>query len=60
MEKTKLIQSIKKLKQEKDVLILAHYYVDESIQQIADFVGDSYYLSQMALNQRQETILFVV
>lgn len=58
MEKTKLIQSIKKLKQEKDVLILAHYYVDESIQQIADFVGDSYYLSQMALNQRQETILF--
>ena len=60
MEKTKLIQSIKKLKQEKDVLILAHYYVDESIQQIADFVGDSYYLSQMALNQRQETILFVL
>lgn len=34
------------LKKEKDVAILAHYYVDEEIQALADYVGDSFYLAQ--------------
>ena len=32
---------IKKLKKEKDAVILAHYYVDGEVQEIADYVGDS-------------------
>ena len=36
---------IQKLKKEKDAVILAHYYVDGEVQEIADYVGDSYYLS---------------
>lgn len=58
MRKSELIERVKELKKENSVVILAHYYVDESIQQIADFVGDSYYLSQMALKQDQNNILF--
>ena len=36
---------IQKLKKEKDAVILAHYYVDGEVQEIADYVGDSYYLA---------------
>ena len=32
---------IKELQKEKDVVILAHYYVDGAVQEIADYVGDS-------------------
>ena len=53
-----LINKIKKLKEEKDFVILAHYYVDGEIQKIADFVGDSYYLSKMATSCPQKNILF--
>ena len=35
---------IKELQKEKDVVILAHYYVDGAVQEIADYVGDSFYL----------------
>ncbi len=38
----KLQQEIEALKKEKDVVILAHYYVNGEIQEIADYVGDSY------------------
>lgn len=58
MEQTKWIEKIKKIKKENHVLILAHYYVDEMVQEVADFVGDSYYLSQIALKQKQNTIVF--
>ena len=34
-------KEIEKLKREKDVVILAHYYVDGEVQALADFVGDS-------------------
>ena len=37
---------IKELQKEKDVVILAHYYVDGEVQEIADYVGDSYYLAK--------------
>ena len=43
---TEIVRQIQKLKEEKDVLILAHYYVDEEVQKVADCVGDSYYLSE--------------
>ena len=57
MEKEKIDQ-IKKLQKEKDVVILAHYYVDGEVQEIADYVGDSFYLSKIATNVPQQTILF--
>lgn len=49
---------IEKLKKEKDVVILAHYYVDGEVQKLADYVGDSFYLSKIATNVEQSTILF--
>ena len=42
------IQKIQDLKKEKNAVIMAHYYVDDKVQELADFVGDSYYLSEMA------------
>lgn len=51
-------KSIEELKKEKDIVILAHYYVDEEVQKIADYVGDSYYLSKIASQVSQQTILF--
>ncbi len=41
-----LKERIQKLKKERDAVILAHFYVDGSVQEIADYVGDSYYLSK--------------
>lgn len=55
---TETAKQIKKLKEEKDVLILAHYYVDEEVQKIADCVGDSYYLSEKAVEAKEKAILF--
>lgn len=51
-------EKIAKLKQEKDVAILAHYYVDGEVQKIADYVGDSFYLSRVATKLQQKNILF--
>lgn len=55
---TETAKQIRKLKEEKDVLILAHYYVDEEVQKIADCVGDSYYLSEKAVDASEKAILF--
>lgn len=52
-----LTDKIKKLKQENDFVIMAHYYVDGSVQEIADFVGDSYFLSKKATEVTQKNIL---
>lgn len=51
-------EKIRQLKQEKDVVILAHYYVDGDVQEIADFVGDSYALAKRAAQVSQRNILF--
>ncbi len=49
---------IKRLKQEKNAIILAHYYQDSEIQDIADYVGDSLGLSQQAASTDAEIIVF--
>lgn len=54
----KMQEQIQALKQEKDAVILAHYYVDDEVQEIADYVGDSYYLSKIATQIPQQTICF--
>ena len=46
------------MQKEKDVVILAHYYVDGAVQEIADYVGDSFYLSKVATQVTQQNILF--
>lgn len=50
--------SIRQLKEEKDAVILAHYYVDGKVQKIADYVGDSYYLAELAAKVPQSVIIF--
>lgn len=52
------IEEIKQLKKEKNAVILAHYYVDGEVQAIADYVGDSYYLSKLATTLEADTIIF--
>lgn len=46
MIKEEIIQHIDKLRKEKNAIILAHYYQESDIQDIADFVGDSLALAQ--------------
>lgn len=53
-----MTEEIEKLKKEKDTVILAHYYVDGKVQEIADYVGDSFYLSKLATTVKQKNILF--
>ena len=53
-----LIEEIEQLKRDKDVSILAHYYVDGEIQDVADFVGDSLKLARDATTVKTSTILF--
>jgi quinolinate synthase len=52
------IDEIKRLKTEKNAIILAHYYQTGDIQDIADFVGDSLALSQKAASNTADIILF--
>lgn len=53
----KLMGDIKQIKKEKSVFIIAHYYQRENIQDIADFVGDSYAMAIAAKNSPCDTIL---
>ena len=51
-------EEIEKLKKEKNAVILAHYYVSPEVQELADYVGDSFYLSKTAVGLKEETIVF--
>ncbi len=53
-----ITEEIQELKKEKNAVILAHYYVNPEIQEIADYVGDSYYLSKAAVDLKEQTIVF--
>ena len=54
----KLVERINKLKQEKKAVILAHCYQPVEIDLVADYVGDSLYLSQVASKTDAEIIVF--
>ncbi|NOX54959.1 MAG: quinolinate synthase NadA [Planctomycetes bacterium] len=53
-----LMDEIEELKREKDATILAHYYVDSEIQDVADFTGDSLKLARDAAGVKTSTIVF--
>ncbi len=53
-----LRDEIKKLCIEKDAVILAHYYVRDEVQEIADYIGDSFYLAKVAKEVPNKTIVF--
>jgi quinolinate synthase len=49
---------IRRLKRERNAVILSHYYQDSEIQDLADFVGDSLQLSQQAATTKADVIAF--
>ena len=53
-----LTEEINRLKKEKDAVILAHYYAEPEVQEVADYVGDSFYLSRVAVGLAEQTIVF--
>src|SRR5258708_37398839 len=53
-----LEKEIMRLKRELNAVILAHYYQDSEIQDLADFVGDSLQLSQQAAATKADVIVF--
>ncbi len=56
--KKDLIQKIQSLKEEKNAVILAHYYADEDVQGVADYIGDSFYLAKLAKSIEKDVIVF--
>lgn len=57
MNKVEITSEIKRLRAEKNALILAHYYTEGEIQDVADFVGDSLALAQWAAKTHAKIIV---
>ena len=53
-----LVSAIKRLKKEKKAVLLAHYYQEAEIQELADYLGDSLYLAHAAEKVEAEMIVF--
>ncbi len=58
LTEVELCSEINRLRKEKNAVILAHFYQEPAIQDIADFVGDSLKLSQQAAETEAEVIVF--
>ncbi len=58
MNGVELASEILRLKREKDAVILAHYYQPDAVQDIADFIGDSFALSRKAAEVQAGTVVF--
>ena len=56
--KEELVSEIKRLKKQKNAVILAHYYQNKEIQELADFLGDSLYLAKAAVDVEADIIVF--
>ncbi len=52
------MRKIKSVNQKKNAIILAHYYAPSEIQEVADYVGDSFYLAKIAKNSDADVIVF--
>lgn len=50
--------AIEQLKKAKNAVVLAHYYAPTEVQEVADFVGDSFYLAKIAKNTSADIIVF--
>ncbi len=53
-----LVNEIKRLKEERNAVILAHYYANDEVQDVADFLGDSLALSEKAATTDADVIVF--
>lgn len=51
-------KEIERLKREKNAVILAHYYAPADVQEIADYVGDSFFLAKIAKQSDADIIVF--
>lgn len=57
MDKSQLMAEIKKISKQKNAVIMAHYYQENDIQDVADFIGDSLALAQKAATTTADIIV---
>ncbi|MDE6308990.1 MAG: quinolinate synthase NadA [Muribaculaceae bacterium] len=55
--KQQLVERIRQLKKERDAVILAHYYTDGDVQDLADFIGDSLALARVATTLKEKVVV---